>query len=211
MLLLVIVIIALGWAGFAITWGRDRVRSTTGGGLMPDPYATHQSSLFDVPRTEEMARTRRQQVFAGLVVAAVLTYVMTRLWSVMWGVHLLVDVALIVFAVAWYLRSANGSLSVLGVAGPAGFNQPVTYDSIDDAAPVATSQPPVSPAPVANGWVGSNVSSVLSSVPRVPLVAAGDEPDFGLPERRFGGLATTGRFAPVMEDERVAMRPGPVA
>ncbi len=162
MLPIVILIIALGWAAFAVTWGRDRMRATSEFGLPPDPYATGRSRLFDAPRTEEAAQIRRQQVLAGLGIAAVLTFFMTRLWSIMWGLHILVDIALIAFLAAWYLRSSGGNLTRSEGGRSFGFNQPVPLADTDVARTVSKPVPvyahasgQTTPAPVASGWVSS--------------------------------------------------------
>lgn len=141
MLFLVIVVIALGWLAFAASWARDRTKATPNLGFIADPYLARKASPFDAPRTEVAARTRRQQVFSFLIVAAVLTFFMTRLWSIMWGLHLLADVALVVFGAAWFLRSSDRPLIGEGTWRTAGFNQPV--------------REPVVAAPVAHGWVNS--------------------------------------------------------
>ena len=64
-------------------------------------------SRFGAPTTAEMARVRRQQVLVGLVMAAIVTFFLTRLWPLLWALHILVDIALIAFAVAMYMRAAN--------------------------------------------------------------------------------------------------------
>lgn len=166
MLPIVILIIALGWAGFALTWGRDRMRSNNDFRLPPDPYAVRRSSFIDVPRSEEAARVRRQQVLTGLIIAAILTFLMTRLWSIMWGLHLVVDVALISFAVAWYLRSSGARLVGASSSRPRGFNQPVPLAATESAGPVphataayASVPQHAAPAPVVSGWVNSAPAS----------------------------------------------------
>lgn len=116
MLLLVIVVIALGWVVFAALWVRDQMRAQPASGLIPSPYESVRKSRYGAPRTEEAALVRRQQVLVGLVVAAVLTFFLTRMWSIFWGLHVVVDLLLVAFAAAWYLRSANGGhrLTVMG-------------------------------------------------------------------------------------------------
>ena len=187
MLLFVVLIIALGWAAFAVTWGRDRLNSRPSFGIPPSPYDQRSSGPFAAPQTPEMARIRRQQVFAGLVGAALLTVLLAQLWTVMWGLHILVDIALVAFAVAVYARSAKLS------SAPRSFNEPVVADRA---------------APIARGRT-NGPASVLSSSPTTALRPAADDSLIELPERRLPSMSATGRFAPVLEDERTAVRPGP--
>ena len=208
MLFLVIAIIALGWAAFGLSWSRDRMYQKSRYGLPPSPYVT-QSGPLAPPRTAAMAQMRRQQVMAALIVAAVATFLLTRLWTIMWGLHILVDIALIAFGVALYMRSSN----------PRAFNQPVS-----SGLPGRIEQTPQRAA-TTNGvdagvsadprWVkpsGYAGTSVLSARPRtsVASVASPEQPSpIEIPERRFGALGSAGRFAPVLDDERTAVRPGP--
>ena len=208
MLFFVIAIIALGWAAFGFSWTRDRRNEKSRYGLPPSPYIT-QSGPLAPPRTAAMAQARRQQVLAALIVAAVATYFLTRLWSFMWGLHILVDVALLAFAVALYMRSLN----------PQVFNQPVSagfttrLDRSDR--PERHNRGVEIDEPANAGWVKSSGyagTSVLSAAPRPPVtgvVDSGEQSLIDIPERRFASLGSAGRFAPVLEDERTAVRPGP--
>ncbi len=176
MLFFVIAIIALGWAVFGLSWSRERMNAKARYGLPPSPYVTRTGPLSP-PRTAAMAQMRRQQVLAALVVAAVGTYFLTRLWSVMWGLHILVDVALVGYGIALYMRSQN----------PQVFNQ------------LASANFPG--------------TSVLSANPRTASARVAERREekslIEMPERRFPSLSGSGRFAPVLEDERTAVRPGP--
>lgn len=195
MLFLVIVVIALGWAAFAFSWSRDRLNAKAGFGLPPSPYAVH-SSPMSAPRTASTARMRRQQVLSALIVAAVLTFFMARLWSVLWGLHIIVDLALVAFAAALYARSLNPGVFEAQTEASHGVSQP-------------SRSIPQTAGPVATPLVGSTSfarPSVLSSSPRSSLPTVDEPSAIQMPESRFGG---SGRFAPVLEDERTAVRPGP--
>lgn len=105
---LLVVFIALGWVAFAVWWGRNRLTARQSYGYASNSYGT-QSTMFATPRTEHMARLRRQQVLAALVGIAILTLIMTRLWSVVWVLQIVSDLAVIAFAFAWYSRSSAAS------------------------------------------------------------------------------------------------------
>ncbi len=124
MLLLVIVVIALGWAAFGISLARDSLRSKrsqpSGARASrsilqsPTPSLSLRSGPFGIPQTNAAARVRRQNVLASLIVAAILTYLLTQLWTFVWVVHIAVDVALVAFVVALYLRWAKSQPTALG-------------------------------------------------------------------------------------------------
>ncbi len=104
-MILFIVVIALGWLGFAVWWGRNRLSTQRSLAYAPNSYGLASSGIFAVPQTEHMARLRRQQVLSVLVGFTILTLIMTRLWSLVWVLQIAADIALIAFAVAWYARS----------------------------------------------------------------------------------------------------------
>ena len=119
MLFLVILVIALGWAGWAWAWGRDRYISGAGMGLPVSPISGRPPSALGAPRTPGMARKRRREVLAALVVAALLTLLLARAWSVIWALHLLVDIALITYGWAVYtLESGAGPRAAAKPTGP---------------------------------------------------------------------------------------------
>jgi len=119
MLFLVILVIALGWAGWAWAWGRDRYISGAGIGLPTSPISGRHPSALGAPRTPGMARKRRREVLFALAFAALLTLLLARAWSAMWVLHLLVDVALIAYGWAVYtLESAAGTHGAARASGP---------------------------------------------------------------------------------------------
>lgn len=97
MLFLVILVIALGWAGWFWSWGRDRYVSNTGVGLPPNPFAPRSPSALAPPRTPQMARRRRREVLGVLALVALLTFLLARAWSLMWTVQVLADVAFLAY------------------------------------------------------------------------------------------------------------------
>ena len=108
MLFLVILIIALGWAGWFWSWGRDRMLSNNGLGIVPNPFAPRPVSPLSAPRTASMARRRRREVLGALALAALVSFLLARAWSLLWTLHVLVDLALIAYAAAVYaLERAN--------------------------------------------------------------------------------------------------------
>ncbi len=109
MLFLVILVIALGWAGWVWAWSRDRFISGSGIGLPGGALSGRPPSALAAPRTPTMARKRRREVLAALVVAALFTLLLARSWSVLWAVHLLVDVALIAYGWAVFTLESNGA------------------------------------------------------------------------------------------------------
>lgn len=102
MLFLVVLIIALGWAGWFWSWGRDRFMSNSGLGGLPDPFAARAPSVLAPPRTAAMARRRRREVLGALGLCALLTFLLARSWSPMWTLHLAIDVALLAYGWAVY-------------------------------------------------------------------------------------------------------------
>jgi hypothetical protein len=102
MLFLVVLVIALGWAGWFWSWGRDRFVSNSGLGLPPDPFMARAPSAFAPPRTPAMARRHRREVLGALGLCALLTVMLARTWSPMWSLHVMTDLALVVYAWAVY-------------------------------------------------------------------------------------------------------------
>lgn len=134
MLFLVILVIAIGWAGWFWAWGRDRYISGSGSGLPVGARLPRNSSVLATPRTASMARQRRREVLVALTVLAGLTFVLARAWSALWAVHLIVDVGLVVFAWAVYSienvrpRTLDRTPSPL-VTSPRMAFQPIVDDS----------------------------------------------------------------------------------
>ncbi len=95
MLYFVVLVIALGWAGWFWSWSRDRFLSNSGLGLPPSPLAPRPPSAFAPPRNAAMARRRRREVLGALALAALLTFLVARAWSPMWLMHVLIDFALL--------------------------------------------------------------------------------------------------------------------
>jgi len=102
MLFLVVLVIALGWAAWFWSWGRDRLVSNPGLGLPTDLFAKDPPSAFGPPRTAAMARRRRREVLGALGLCVLLSLLLARSWSPMWSVHLLADGALAAYAWAVY-------------------------------------------------------------------------------------------------------------
>lgn len=100
MLFLAVLVIALGWAGWIWAWGRDRFLSNRGFGPVSGTLGGRPSSAFSTPRTMSMARKRRRDVLIALAIAALLTLLLARAWSVLWIAHLLIDAAIVVYGLA---------------------------------------------------------------------------------------------------------------
>ena len=140
MLFLVVLIIALGWAGWIWAWGRDRFMSNRGFGIAPGPLSGRSASAFGAPRTASMARKRRREVLVALGVSAVLTLLLARGWSALWILHIAIDLALIAYGWAVYnieqghpaSGRSDGPPSVLRTS-PRLSLQPVLEDGFIDA------------------------------------------------------------------------------
>lgn len=102
MLFLVVLVIALGWAGWFWSWGRDRFVSNAGLGLPPNPYAPLPVSALAPPRNAAMARRRRREVLGTLGLLALLTLLVARVWSPAWVVNVPVVLAFAGYACAVY-------------------------------------------------------------------------------------------------------------
>lgn len=118
MLFLVILVIALGWAGWVWAWGRDRMVSNAGFGLPGSPMGARSTSPLAAPRNPTMARKRRREVLVALAVAALFSLLIARSWSAFWVAHLLIDGALIAYAWAVYSMEANVPRSPQGAPSP---------------------------------------------------------------------------------------------
>ncbi len=103
MLFFVILIIALGWAGWFWAWGRDRYVSQSGLGLPPSPFGPQPHGPLGTPRTLGRARRRRREVLAALVTGIVLSYLIARSWSPMWVATLGLIIATGLYGRAVYL------------------------------------------------------------------------------------------------------------
>ena len=97
MLFLVVLVIALGWAGWFWSWGRDRFVSNSGLGLPPSPFAPRPISPLSPPRTAAMARRRRREVLGALCLMALMSFLIARAWTPFWTVQLLIDLALLTY------------------------------------------------------------------------------------------------------------------
>ena len=84
MLFLVVLVIALGWAGWIWAWGRDRYTASGGLGLPPSPFAVAPASRLSSPRDSAGARMRRRQVLGSAGVGLLLAFLIARAWSPMW-------------------------------------------------------------------------------------------------------------------------------
>lgn len=135
MLFLAILILALGWAGWLWAWGRDRVATNHGFAL--SPLGGRSGGRWAMPRSAAMARTRRRDVLVGLFVAAMVSFVFARSWSVLWVAHGLIDVMLLGYAVAVLSveqRSVHRSRPAVGrvsplLAAPRMALQPIVEDN----------------------------------------------------------------------------------
>lgn len=103
MLFFVILIIALGWAGWFWAWGRDRYVSKSGLGLPPSPFGPQPQSPLGAPRTSVRARRRRREVLAALATGVLLSFLIARNWSPMWLVTIGLLGALVAYGRAVYL------------------------------------------------------------------------------------------------------------
>lgn len=63
-----------------------------------------------------MARRRRREVLGALGLCALLTFLLARLWPLMWSVHVMTDLALVVYAWAVYSLERPRLGSELGPA-----------------------------------------------------------------------------------------------
>lgn len=115
MLFLVILVIALGWAGFFWSWGRDRFVSNAGLGYPPNPFAPAPVSALAPPRTAAMARRRRREVLGALGLLALLTFLIARSWAPMWVIN--VPVVLAFAGYGWAVYSIE--------RGPREVNEPI--------------------------------------------------------------------------------------
>jgi hypothetical protein len=97
MLFLVVLIIALGWAGLFWSWGRGRFVSNSGFDLHSNPFAPRSTSPLAPPRTAVMARRRRREVLGALGLMALITLLVARAWTPFWTMQVLVDLALLVY------------------------------------------------------------------------------------------------------------------
>jgi hypothetical protein len=97
MLFIVVLVIALGWAGWFWSWGRDRFVSNSGLSLAPNPFAPRPVSPLSPPRTAAMARRRRREVLGALALLALMTLLIARVWTPFWTVQILIDVALVTY------------------------------------------------------------------------------------------------------------------
>ena len=120
MLLLVILIIALGWAGWFWSWGRDRYVSNSGVGLPPSPLATRPMTapmtVLSPPRTATMAKRRRREVLGALATLALLTFLLARGWSILWPLQLAVDLSFLAYGWAVLSIERPAALSAEGRA-----------------------------------------------------------------------------------------------
>lgn len=97
MLFVVILVIALGWAGWFWSWGRNRYVSNAGLGLLPNPLAPRPMTALSPPRTATMARRRRREVLGALALLVMLTFLLARAWSLLWTLQVLVDVSFLAY------------------------------------------------------------------------------------------------------------------
>ncbi len=134
MLFLAILVLALGWAGWLWAWGRDRVAANHG--FAPIPLGGRSSGRWAMPRSAAMSRTRRRDVLVGLCIAAMVSFVFARSWSMLWVAHGLIDVLLLCYGIAVVSieqrsmqspRPAVGAVSPL-LAAPRMSLQPIVED-----------------------------------------------------------------------------------
>ena len=83
MLFLVVILIALGWAGWLWAWGRDRYVAGDLG-LPPNPFISPPASRLAAPNSWSGARQRRREVLGTLALCCVLGAVLAQAWSPMW-------------------------------------------------------------------------------------------------------------------------------
>lgn len=119
MTLVIVVFIALGWAGWFWAWGRDRYRSGNGlgvglgaplGSVVPAP-PRGASGLLAAPRTAASARRRRREVLAALASASVLSFWIASKWSPFSAVTVILVMAFGLFAWATYQLEAPTNAS----------------------------------------------------------------------------------------------------
>jgi len=97
MLFLVILMIALGWAGWLWSWGRGRYVSNAGLGLPGNPLAPRPMTALSLPRTANMARRRRREVLGALALLVLLTFLLARAWSFLWTLQVVADVSFLAY------------------------------------------------------------------------------------------------------------------
>lgn len=98
MLFLAILVLALGWAGWLWAWGRDRVASNYG--LSSRAIGSVSHSRWATPRSASDARTRRRDVVVGLLVGALVSFVLAKSWSALWVLHGAFDIGLVSYGFA---------------------------------------------------------------------------------------------------------------
>ncbi len=109
MLFLVVLLIALGWAGWLWAWGRDRYVSGSSLGLPPNPFAAAPTSRLAAPNDRIGARRRRREILGTLAVVALISLVLARAWTPMWAVTAVSVVALLSYGWAVYRLEAGGA------------------------------------------------------------------------------------------------------
>ena len=112
MLFFIVVVIALGWAGWLWSWGRDRYVSTPGLGLPPNPFGPTPTSRFGAPQSRSHARRRRREVLGSLVVGVLISFLLSQAWALLWAVTVVGAFLLGWYAVAVYQLENGGDRSI---------------------------------------------------------------------------------------------------
>ena len=107
-LFFVVLVIALGWAGWLWAWGRDRYVSGDLG-LPPNPFAAAPTSRLAAPNTQSKARQRRREVLGTLAVVTLLSILLARAWSLMYVIAFASLCASLSYAWAVYRLEVDGT------------------------------------------------------------------------------------------------------
>jgi len=108
MLFLVVLVIALGWAGWFWAWGRDRYTAGTSMGLPPSPFNAPPASSLGPPRNAVSARRRRREVLGTVSAGVLVSFLLSLAWTPMWFLTLSLFAFLCWYALAVY-RLENGT------------------------------------------------------------------------------------------------------
>lgn len=130
----VVLLIALGWAGWLWAWGRNQLIERNGLGLPPSPLGPPTTSRFGVPQNPTDARQRRRQVLAGLALGLITSVVLARAWAPLWALAVGCAFLLGWFAVAVYQVESGSPERPIGQSLAERFG-PVVDDEVPSRSP----------------------------------------------------------------------------